>query len=277
MNEPFIDRWLKRGGKSPEHEQYLKIERITSLLVISSQMILLILFLGIWQIASSFKWIDPLLFSSPARIWDTFIDMTLKGTLLQHVLVTIMETIVAFVLSTVIGTLLAVVIWWSKFLSRVLDPYLVVLNGMPKVALGPLFIVAFGGGYAAIIAMGVAISIIVTTIVVYSSFKEVDPNYIKLVQTFGAGKQQIFSKIVLPVSFPTIISTLKVNVGLAWVGVIVGEFLVSKMGLGYLIIYGFQVFNLTLVFVSVGIIAICATIMYLLVQYAERKILKNRY
>src|SRR5699024_9210966 len=113
-------------------------------------------------------------------------------------------------------------------------------------------------------------------IVVYSSFKEVDPNYIKLAQTFGGTKRQVFTKIVLPSSFPTIISTLKVNVGLAWVGVIVGEFLVSKIGLGYLIIYGFQVFNLTLVFVSLFIIAICATIMYHLVQYTEKMLLKNR-
>ncbi|HJV44509.1 MAG TPA: ABC transporter permease [Bacillota bacterium] len=272
----IVDKWLQKGGRSPQHKNFLKKERLYRLLVFATQLIILFLFLGLWQFASSSNWIDPLLFSSPLKIWITFIDMIAQGNLFYHLFVTIVETAIAFVLSTVLGTLIAVVIWWSKFLSKVLDPYLVILNGMPKVALGPLFIVAFGGGYVAIIAMGVAISIIVTTIVVYSSFKEVDPNYVKLVQTFGANKQQIFIKIVLPASFPTIISTLKVNVGLAWVGIIVGEFLVSKMGLGYLIIYGFQVFNLTLVFVSLSIIAICATIMYLLVQYFEKLLMKNR-
>ena len=270
------DYWLKRGGKSEEHKNYLKQERLYSLYVGLTQFATLILFLGLWEWASSMKWIDPLLFSSPTKIWNTFIDLTLRGDLHPHIFATVLETIVGFLAGTLIGTAIAVCIWWSKFLSRVMDPFLVVLNGMPKVALGPLFIVAFGGGYTAIIAMAIATSVVITTIVVYGSFKEVDPNYLKLVQTFGGKRQQIFSKIVLPASFPTIISTLKVNVGLSWVGVIVGEFLVSKLGLGYLIIYGFQVFNLTLVFVSLFIIAICATFMYHLVQYTEKLLLKNR-
>lgn len=271
-----LDSWLKRGGKSPEHENYLKKERLYSLYVGITQIAISVLFLIIWEWASKMKWIDPLLFSSPSKIWYTFVDMTLRGDLHQHVLVTVWETVVGFLAGTILGTAIAICIWWSKFLSRVMDPYLVILNGLPKVALGPLFIVAFGGGFMAIVAMAIAISVIITTIVVYGSFKEVDPNYIKLVQTFGGRKVQVFSKIVLPASFPTIISTLKVNVGLSWVGVIVGEFLVSKLGLGYLIIYGFQVFNLTLVFVSLFIIAICATIMYHLVQYTEKLLLKNR-
>ncbi len=270
------DSWLRRGGKSKEHGDFLKKERLYSLLVWVTQFAMLTLFILLWEVASFARWIDPLLFSSPSKIWITFWQMTLQGDLHQHILTTVWETVVGFVAGTVLGTVIAIIIWWSKFLSRVLDPYLVVLNGMPKVALGPLFIVAFGGGFTAIVAMAVSISIVITTIVVYSSFKEVDPNYIKLVQTFGAKKQQVFTKIVLPSTFPTIISTLKVNVGLAWVGVIVGEFLVSKLGLGYLIIYGFQVFNFTLVFVSLFIIAICATLMYHFVQYTEKLLLKNR-
>jgi NitT/TauT family transport system permease protein len=272
----FFDHWLKRGGKSEQHALFLKKERIYSFSVWVTQLIILVLFLLLWEIASAEKWIDPLLFSSPSRIWKTFIDMAISGQLYIHTYTTVWETVVGFLAGTLLGTLIAVIIWWSKFLSRVLDPYLVILNGLPKVALGPLFIVAFGGGYMAIISMAVAISIVVTTIVVYTSFRVVDPNYLKLVQTFGANKLQIFQKIILPASFPTIISTLKVNVGLAWVGIIVGEFLVSKFGLGYLIIYGFQVFNLTLVFVSLFIIGFCATIMYYLVNYLERLLLKHR-
>ena len=136
------------------------------------------------------------------------------------------------------------------YCRKFLDPYLVVLNAMPKIALGPILIVALGPNFTSIMAMGALISIIITTIVVYTAFREVDPNYIKVFDTFGANRMQSFKEAILPASFPTIISTLKVNVGLSWVGVIVGEFLVSSRGLGYMIIYGFQVFNFTLVFLA---------------------------
>ena len=159
--------------------------------------------------------------------------------------------------------------------SKIIDPYLVILNAMPKVALGPILIVALGPGYPSIIAMRAIISIIITTLVVYTSFREVDPNYLKVLQTFGATRFQCFKEAILPASFPTIISTLKVNVGLSWVGVIVGEFLVSSRGLGYLIIYGFQVFNFTLVFLSLMVIAVVATIMYQLVELLEKKLIKE--
>ncbi len=267
---------LTREAKSPAHADYLKKIRVQKFWIVISQISLLIVIIGMWELAAEHRIIDPLLFSQPSKIWSMFITMLFKGELHQHVITTVLETIIGFILGTLSGTLIAVIIWWSPFLSQVLDPYLVVLNGMPKVALGPMFIVAFGGGYGGIIAMAIAISIIITTIVVYGSFKEVDKNLIKLARTFGANKKQIFQKIIMPASFPTIVSTLKVNVGLAWVGVIVGEFLVSKQGLGYLIIYGFQVFNLTLVFVSLFVVAVCASLMYQGVTILENIILKNR-
>ena len=163
-----------------------------------------------------------------------------------------------------------------SFLSKVLDPYMVVFNSMPKVALGPIFIVMFGAGFTAIVMTTLSITVIITTLVVYNSFNEVDSNYIKVIRTFGGDRSEIFTKVVLPASFPAIVSTLKVNVGMAWVGVIVGEFLVAKQGLGYLIIYGFQVFNFTLVLSSLLIIAAVATAMYQLVVYVERKLLAGR-
>ncbi len=276
QDNKLINQILTRGAKSPAHAEFLKKQRLQQLIVRLSQVAILIVFIALWEIGASERWIDPLLFSQPSKVWALFISMLLKGELHQHIIATVAETIAGFILGTLSGTLIAVVIWWSPFLSKVLDPYLVILNGMPKVALGPTFIVAFGGGYGGILAMAIAISIIITTIVVYGSFREVDSNLVKLARSFGAVKKQIFAKIVLPASFPTIVSTLKVNVGLAWVGVIVGEFLVSKQGLGYLIIYGFQVFNLTLVFVSLFIIAICATIMYQVVASLENRLLKNR-
>ncbi|MBO8172515.1 MAG: ABC transporter permease [Bacillaceae bacterium] len=272
----LFEKYLTRGAESSIHAAYLKKYRINRILVRLTQIFLLFAFLLLWETASHKQWINQLLFSSPSEIWSLFVSMLLGGELTVHITATLLETILGFFLGTLFGTLAAVGIWWSRFVSDVVDPYLVVLNGMPKVALGPIFIVAFGGGYGAIIAMGVAISVIITTIVVYTSFREVDPNYIKLARTFGASKSQIFQKVIFPASFPTIISTLKVNVGLAWVGIIVGEFLVSKFGLGYLIIYGFQVFNFTLVYVSLFIIAICATFMYQAVVSLEKHLLKQR-
>lgn len=262
-------------GENEEHRQYLRQLRREYWLIKFSQLTLLLLLLGLWEVASSLHWINPLLFSSPKKIFLLFLEMISTGEIYRHAIITILETIVGFLLGTILGTLVAILIWFSPFLSKVLDPYIVVLNGLPKVALGPLFIVAFGGGYIAIIAMAIAISIIVTIIVVYSSFQEVDENYLKLARSFGATKRQSFSKIVWPASLSSIIATLKVNVGLAWVGVIVGEFLVSKAGLGYLMIYGFQVFNLTLVMLSLLLIGLFATIMYQGVSYIERRILRR--
>ena len=239
------------------------------------QVIILLAFLLLWEIASRLYWIDPLIFSSPLKIWDLLVENIRDGTLWAHVYTTLFETVLGFIIGTVLGTILAAILWWFPFLSKVFDPYLVVLNSMPKVALGPILIVAIGPTMTSIVAMGVIISVIITTIVVYTAFREVDPNYLKVLQTFRATKTQTFTEAILPSSFPVIISTLKVNVGLSWVGVIVGEFLVSKQGLGYLIIYGFQVFNFTLVLMALVIIAIFATVMYKGVEILEKKLIKN--
>jgi NitT/TauT family transport system permease protein len=257
------------------HKNYIQSLKIEKRWVGFYQAIIFILFFTSWQLASQKQWIDPLLFSSPLKIWNLLLEKIQDGTLISNIGVTLTETVFGFILGTLLGTILAAILWWSPMISRVLDPYLVILNALPKVALGPIIIVALGPGYSSIIAMGAIISIIITTIVVYTSFKEVDPNYLKVLQTFGANRWQCFKEAILPASFPTIISTLKVNVGLSWVGVIVGEFLVSSRGLGYMIIYGFQVFNFTLVFLSLLVIAVFATIMYQLVELLEKKIIKE--
>lgn len=245
-------------------------------LVLATQLSLLLVLIGLWELAGRLKWIDVLIFSYPSKVAKQIAKDALSGELWPHLGITVAETAVGFLLGTLIGTALAVVIWWSPFLSRVLDPYMVVFNSMPKVALGPIFIVMFGAGYTAIVITTLSITVIVTTLVVYNSFNEVDQNLIKVIRTFGGSRREVFTKAILPASFPTIVSTLKVNVGMAWVGVIVGEFLVAKIGLGYLIVYGFQVFNFTLVLSSLVIIAIVATAMYQLVVYIERKLVRER-
>jgi len=254
------------------HQNYLRQVTRERYLVMVTQIALLVLFIGLWEWLARIRAINVLIFSSPSKIWQLFWEQLTNGSLLPHIGMTVMETVIGFLLGTLIGTVLAAMIWWSPFLSRVLEPYLVVANSMPKVALGPLLIVGLGPGFFSIVAMGCAISVIITTIVIYTSFREVNQNYVKVVRTLGANKRQIFTKVILPATIPAILSTLKVNVGLSWVGVIVGEFLVSQQGLGYLIIYGFQVFNFTLVLVSLFIIAIIATLMYQAVALLERRL-----
>ncbi|SHE11765.1 ABC transporter permease [Chlamydia abortus] len=255
--------------------QYLAQRRRMKWLVWLSQLAILAGGLILWEMAGRNKWIDVLLFSYPSKIIELLNSKLLDGSLLPHIGVTVLETLVGFILGTLVGTAIAILIWWSPFLQKVLDPYIVVLNSMPKVALGPLFIVGLGPNVLSIIAMTLAITVIVTTLVIYSSFNEVDSNYVKVIRIFGGQRTQVFRKVILPASFPTIVSTLKVNVGLAWIGVIVGEFLVSKQGLGYLIIYGFQVFNFSLVIGSLFIIAIVATLMYQAVAYLEGRLARK--
>ncbi|MCP8617800.1 ABC transporter permease [Salirhabdus salicampi] len=257
-------------------EQYKRGIKKEKQTVLFWQIIISVFFFALWEVASRLQLIDRLIFSAPSAVGKLFLEKLADGSLLFHLKVTLLETVAGFILGTVAGVLFAALLWWFPKFSKVMDPYLVVMNAMPKVALGPIIIVALGPGYISIIAMGMIISVVITTIVIYSAFREVDPNYLKVMKTFGANRFQIFKEVIFPATIPTIISTLKVNVGLAWVGVIVGEFLVSEKGLGYLIIYGFQVFDFTLVLFSLLIIAVLAAIMYQLVEKMESKLIKTK-
>jgi len=266
---------MKQDSDQRLYEKYLSRLKRERNIVFAWQIGILFLFIVLWEIASRYYWIDPLIFSSPFRIIDALSTQFINGSILPHLYVTSFETILGFIIGTAGGILIATFLWYSNRFSRIADPYLVILNAMPKVALGPIIIVALGPGYLSIITMGFLISVIVTTLVVYAAFKEVDENYLKVLKSFGASRRQCFKEAVFPAAIPTMISTLKVNVGLSWVGVIVGEYLVSKEGLGYLIIYGFQVFDFTLVLSSLVIIAILAAIMYKLVEHLEKWLLKH--
>lgn len=260
---------------SPEHIRYLKKLKQRKTLVRLTQILLLVILFALWEILARAGIIDPFITSQPSRIIDTVQNLYAQGVLFKHIGVTCLETIIGFLLGTAVGVLIAIALWWSQFLSQVSEPYLVVLNSLPKIALGPVFIVWIGAGPVAIIVMTLAISLIVTILEVLNGFVNTDLEKIKLVRSFGGTKYQVLMKVLLPASFPNIINALKVNVGLSWVGVIVGEFLVSKAGLGYLIVYGGQVFKLDLVMTSVVILGIAATIMYQGVIYFEQLVLKR--
>jgi len=261
---------------SKEHWNYLRERKAYKWKVMITQVIILVVLLVLWELAANMRWIDPFITSQPSRIVKTLISLHREGSLYYHIAVTVGETIVGFLSGTILGTLIAILLWWSDFLAQVLDPYLVVLNALPKIALGPILIVWIGNGAPAIITMALLISLVVTILGVYSGFMQVDADKIKLLKTFGATKKQILQKVILPASVPTIVASLKINVGLSWVGVIVGEFLVSRAGLGYLIVYGGQVFKLDLVMASVIILSVAAAVMYKAVVYLEELFLKWR-
>ncbi|PLT45795.1 Hydroxymethylpyrimidine ABC transporter, transmembrane component [Paenibacillus pasadenensis] len=257
------------------HRLYMKRSRRIGAAVLGVQLFVLAALLGLWEAAGRLRWIDPLLFSYPSKIAGLLASSSADGTLWPHVGVTVAETASGFLLGTLLGTALAALLWWFPFLARVCDPYLVVFNSLPKVALGPIFIVALGQGFVSILAVTLTMTVIVTTIGICNRFRDMEPGLVKVVRLLGGSRWQLFRLVILPGSFPVIISTLKVNVGLAWVGVIVGEFLVAKEGLGYLIIYGFQVFNFTLVLSTLVVIAVAATLMYQAVALLEKRIVSG--
>ena len=219
--------------------------------------------------------IDSFITSQPSRMLKTFMNLS-QNYLLKHLGVTVYETMVGFLAGTALGIIIAIILWSSKFLSKVAEPFLVVLNSLPKIALGPVIIIWVGAGTPAIIVMALAISLVVTILEILNGFLNTDNEKIKMARTFGANKFQLLIKIVIPANISTFINSLKVNIGLSLVGVISGEFLVSKAGLGYLIVYGGQVFQLDLVMASVVILAVVAAIMYEAVVLLERLILKSK-
>lgn len=263
-----------RTGPSLEYVRYLKHRRRHTFLVRLSQLILLVVILGLWQVSVHAGWVDSMLTSSPSQIVSTFGQLWHQGKIVSDTWITTKETIVGFVISMVVGVVLAIILWWSSFTSEVVDPYLVVLNALPKVALGPIFFIWLGDRLS-IYGMAIAISLIVTIMMLASGYKEIDAGRLKLMASFGATKWQILRIVVLPVSIPNLVATMKVNLGLTFVGVIMGEFLSAKAGLGFLIIYGGQVFQMGLVMTSIAILVVLSLIMYGIVSFFGKLLLKH--
>ena len=230
----------------------------------------------VWEVLARLGIIDAFLLSSPSRILATLIDLNKTGELWLHVGVTLAETMAGFVIGSVLGIVLAVMLWWSPTLHRILDPYLVILNALPKIALGPVLIVWIGAGMPAIIVMTLLVSVIVTMITVLGGFLATEEAKLTLLKSFGASKWQCFFMVVFPGALPSTVSALKLGIGMSWVGVIVGEFLVSRAGLGYLIVYGGQVFKLDLVMAGTAVLCVLAALMYLGVAFCEKKLRARR-
>ncbi len=259
---------------SEEHLRYLKKQRGKSAFVVAMQIILLVQFFLVWEVLASYEVIDSFIFSSPSKMWESFLSLSREGGLWRHVSATLLETVIGFVSATAIGLVIAVILWSVEPLRLILEPYIVVLNALPKIALGPIIIIWVGAGKGAIIVMAILISVIITVINILNGFLSVDKDKILLMKTLSASRAQILFKLVLPSNLSNIIAALKVNVGMAWVGTIMGEYLVSREGLGYLIVYGGQVFNLSLVMCSTVILTVLAAVMYFCVLILEKAVAK---
>lgn len=256
---------------SLEHKEYLKKVRKKKLLISFFRIFILILFLVLWEVFANFKVIDPFLTSSPSRIITTLATFIKDGSILGHISITLYETILGFTLGTLFGTAISIFLWWFPTISKILDPYIVVLNALPKVALAPIIIFWVGNGITAIIVIALLISVVTTTLSVYSGFLEVDKEKLLLMKTFKSSKIQTLRYLIIPSSLPNIISALKINVGLSWVGVIMGEFLVARSGIGFLLVYGGQISQLDMVMMGIVILSIIAFIMYKIVSIIESK------
>ena len=258
---------------SKEHLEFLKKKKKRKRIIITIQILIIISFLFIWQLLADFKLINTFLFSSPRNILNTLININ-KIDLLNHIGITFYETIISFLIASILGLLIASILWLNKTTAEILDPYLTIINSLPKVALGPLIIIWVGASINSIIVMALMISLILSIINIYNGFLSTDNNYITLLKSFNASKYQIFIKVIIPSNLKNIFNAFKINISMSLIGVIMGELLVSKKGLGYLIMYGSQVFNINLILTSVFILGILSFLIYYVLLLIENYFFK---
>ncbi len=258
--------------KSEGYREFLRQKKRKKCIILFSQVFLLVGFIGMWEALARYEIVNTFLVSSPSQIYKLFITYISDGSLFKHIGISVWETVLGFSFGTFFGIIIAIILWWSDTVAKVFDPTLVVLNALPKTALAPILIVWAGAGIQGIVVTAITISIVTTILSAYNYFVHVDEEKIKMLKSFGASKLQILTKLILPSNVPNIINIIKINIGLSWVGVIVGEFLVSRHGIGYLIVYGGQVFRLDLVMMGVAVLAVCAFLMYVIVDVIEKYI-----
>ena len=254
-----------------EHTSYLKERKKEKRIIATFRILIILIFLISWEILARFNIINTFLFSSPGRVINTIIKLFNTGELLKHMGITLYEVFISFSLASIIGIIIASILWRFEKLSKIVDPYITIINSLPKVALGPLIIIWVGASMNSIIVMALTISLFTTIINIYTGFINVNTNYIIMLKSFKASQFDIYKKVILPSNISNIVSTLKINISMSLIGVIMGELLVSKSGLGYLIMYGSQVFNLDLVISSIFILGIISYLMYFILDKISKK------
>jgi len=266
-----LDRHTKKAEMTAAQAEYLASCKREQRLIRSWQWIIMLFFLGFWEIGARAGLINAFVFSSPSRVVETIISMAKDGSLWYHTGITLAETFLSFFLILFFGIGIAVLLWWNTRLSGIFEPYLVMLNSLPKSALAPVFIVWLGANMKTIIVAAVSVAVFGTVLTLYHSFAETEEDKLKLIITLGGKKKDILTKVILPGNIPTVISLMKVNLGLALVGVIIGEFLAARAGLGYLIIYASQVFKLDIVITSIFILCAISVLLYHGIAGLEKK------
>lgn len=263
------------SSMSANQKNYLQSLRRTSFFIQFFRFFLFLTFLALWEICARMGWIDSFIFSSPSQIVKKFSEMIQEGSLIAHISITMTETLISFALVTLLGIILAVILWIFPRLSSILEPYLVVLNSLPKSALAPLLIVWLGSNMKTIIIAGISVAIFGAILNLYTGFCETDSDKLKLIQTLGGTKKDALFKVILPNSIPLILSVMKVNIGLSLIGIVIGEMIGSKKGLGYLIIYSSQVFQLTTMLMAIVILCVIAILLYGAISILEKYYLKR--
>lgn len=266
-----LDRNTEKTEVSAAQAEYLRGCKREKWFIRSWQWIIMVLFLGLWEVGARAGFINAFVFSSPSRVVETIVSMARDGSLWYHTGITLAETFLSFFLILIFGIGIAVLLWWNTRLSGIFEPYLVMLNSLPKSALAPVFIVWLGANMKTIIVAAVSVAVFGTVLTLYHSFAETEEDKLKLITTLGGGKKEILTKVILPGNVPTVISLMKVNLGLSLVGVIIGEFLAAKAGLGYLIIYASQVFKLDIVITSIFILCVISVLLYHGIARLEKK------
>lgn len=272
--------WKKKSKKiapvfiSNEHEEYLMSIKREKQFIRTMQILIFVIFIVLWEWAAKNNHVDRFLTSMPSAIYKMIVQFIENGSLFHHLYVSTIETIAGFLVGTIVGMLVAILLWWFERLAKITDPYIVILNSLPKTALAPIIILWAGMGFSGIVVTAASISVVVTTMTVYTGFTSIENDKIVLLKTMGANKWQILNKVIIPGNVPNIMSIIRVNIGLSWIGVIVGEFLVSRAGIGYLILYGSQTFKLDLVMMGVFVLGVIAAIMYVFATWLEKKVIK---
>ncbi len=259
-----------------EHNEYLRKKKLRIIIVFLLRFIVVLVFIFLWELLSNFGIINTFLFSSPSKVCLTLYELIKNGSLFRHIFVTLWEIFISFSVTSIFAFVIACCMWKWKLFSEVIEPYIMVINSLPKVALGPLIIIWIGADIKSIIFMAVMISLFVTIINIYNGFINTDEEYIKLMKSFKCGDFLILRKVIIPGNINNIISSLKVNVSMTLIGVIMGELLVSKAGIGYLIMYGSQVFNINLVLSGVVILGILSFIIYFIVEKLSYKMTNKK-
>lgn len=257
---------------SKEHQEFLNKIKKKNFIIICLRISIIVIFLIGWELLARLNIINTFLSSSPSEVINTTISLIKDNSLFGHIGITLYETILSFFVASLIGLVCATILWWNDITAKVIDPYLTILNSLPKVALGPLIIIWIGASTNSIIFMALLISTFISIINIYNGFISTDNGYINLLKSLDASKRQIFIKVIFPSNYRNIINCLKINISMSLIGVIMGELLVSKKGLGYLIMYGSQVFNINLVITSVVILGIISYFMYFIISKLETKI-----